>query len=49
MVTTFQNTKKALADATLLAHPASNTPIALTADASDRAVGAVLEQFVDSD
>ena len=49
MVTAFQNTKKALADATLLAHPASNAPIALTADASDRAVGAVLEQFVDSD
>ena len=48
MVTAFQNTKKALADAALLAHPARNAPIALTADASDRAIGAVLEQFVDN-
>ena len=47
MVAAFHNTKKALADATLLAHPARNAPVALTADASDWAIGAVLEQFVD--
>ena len=47
MVAAFRNTKKALADATLLVHPAWNAPISLTADASDRVIGAVLEQFVD--
>ena len=40
------NTKKVLADAALLVPPAQNTPISLTADASDRAIGAALEQFV---
>ena len=49
MVTAFRDTKKVLADATLLAHPAHHAPISLTADASDRAVGAVLEQFVDGE
>ena len=47
MVTAFRNTKKALADAALLAHPAHNASISLTVDASDQAIGAVLEQFVD--
>ncbi|GFS16759.1 transposon Ty3-G Gag-Pol polyprotein [Elysia marginata] len=36
----------ALADATMLSHPKPNAPIALTTDASDQAVGAVLEQYV---
>ena len=49
MVSAFRDTKKALADAALLAHPAHDAPISLTADASDRAVGAVLEQFVDGE
>ena len=46
MVAAFRNTKRALANVALLAHPAQNAPISLTADASDRAIGAVLEQFV---
>ena len=42
----FQNSKKALAGATLLAHPCQNVPISLTTDASELAVGAALQQFV---
>ena len=42
----FQDSKKALAGATLLAHPCQNVPISLTTDASELAVGAVLQQFV---
>ncbi|XP_053734725.1 uncharacterized protein LOC128767052 [Synchiropus splendidus] len=42
----FDGAKAALANATLLAHPASQVPIALTTDASDIAVGAVVEQRV---
>lgn len=42
----FTSSKSALANATLLTHPCPNAPIALTTDASDLAVGAVLEQFV---
>jgi len=40
----FETCKKELADATLLTHPRGNTILALTADASDNALGAVLEQ-----
>lgn len=43
----FSATKEALANATMLAHPVPDAPIALTSDASDRAVGAVLEQQID--
>ena len=43
----FHQAKAALSDATMLAHPRVGAPIALTADASDFAIGAVLEQFVD--
>ena len=43
----FDNIKKALAKATLLAHPRHDAPISLTTDASDRAVGAVLQQWTD--
>ena len=41
----FVAAKCALVNATMLAHPCSDCPLALTSDASDRAVGAVLEQF----
>ena len=46
MTKAFQDTKEALAKATLLAHPCQNAPISLTTDASDLAVGAVLQQSV---
>lgn len=42
----FKGAKAALANATLLAHPAPGATIALTTDASDVAVGAVVEQRV---
>ena len=42
----FDEVKLALANATLLAHPLPTAPIALTTDASDMAVGAVVEQRV---
>ena len=44
MTQAFDDIKKALAKATLLVHDA---PISLTTDASDRAVGAVLQQWTD--
>ena len=47
MVEAFRNTKKVLADATLLAHPRQGVPTSLTTDASDYAIGAVLQQSVD--
>ena len=45
-VQAFTDTKSALANATLLRHPEHNANIALTTDASDVGVGAVLEQQV---
>lgn len=42
----FTNAKSALANAALLTHPSPSAPVALTTDASDVAVGAVLEQRV---
>ena len=47
MVKDFEDTKKAMAGATLLTYPRQNAPTSLTTDASDLAVGAVLQQFVD--
>ena len=47
MMHAFQATKKALAEATLLVHPRHDAPTSTTADASDLAVGAVLQQRVD--
>ena len=47
MTTAFQDTKKSLAEATLLAHPHPDAPTSLTTDASDMAIGAVLQQRVD--
>lgn len=43
---TFVETKNMLADATLLAHPDPQAPISIATDASDVAVGAVLQQYV---
>ena len=43
----FEDAKAALARAAMLAHPSPAAPIALTTDASDYAVGAVCEQWVD--
>ena len=43
--TAFNNVKNALADATLLTHPSSELPTNLAVDASDTAVGGVLQQL----
>ncbi len=43
----FEFCKSALAKATLLVHPQHDAPTSITSDASDKAVGAVLEQFID--
>nr|VZI16354.1 unnamed protein product [Spirometra erinaceieuropaei] len=45
-VTSFNDVKAALADATLLAHPRSDAQLTLMADASSTAVGASLQQTV---
>ena len=45
----FVNAKEALARATMLVHPKRDAPTALTVDASDTAVGGVLEQLIDSE
>ena len=42
----FQAAKEALATATLLSHPQPNAPLAIMSDASDIAVGAVLQQRI---
>ena len=46
--TAFTRVKEALAEATLLVHPQSDAPTCLITDASDTAVGAVLQQRIDS-
>ena len=46
METAFTKSKKVLADATLLVHPQNDAATSLTVDASDIAVGAVLEQQI---
>lgn len=43
----FHDTKTALANATLFTHPYQNAPISLTTEASDLAVGVVLQQLVE--
>ena len=45
-ITAFQQAKDALAEATLLVHPKSEAPTRIMTDASNVAVGAVLEQYV---
>lgn len=47
-LTSFQDCKNNLANATLLVHPSSTAPLSLTTDASDKAMGAVIEQLVDN-
>jgi len=43
----FEDCKTQLANATTLAHPAENTPVILSTDASNFAIGAVLKQEYD--
>ena len=45
-ITAFGKAKQALADATLLIHPVPNAPTSVMTDASDLAVGAVIQQYV---
>ena len=46
MESAFVDAKNALADAALLVHPVENAPTALTVDASQKAIGGVLEQHI---
>ena len=41
----FENIKKLIAEATMLVHPHDSAPLSLFSDASDSAVGAVLQQW----
>ena len=41
--------KDILANAMMLSHPVLNAPTSLTTDASDIAVGAVLQQFIEDE
>ena len=43
----FQAAKDMLVQACELCHPDPNSPIAITTDASEKSIGAVLEQFTD--
>ena len=43
----FNATKEALANASLLSYPTAEAPTCLMTDASDTAVGAVLQQYID--
>lgn len=45
----FSSAKKALVDATLLVHPETDAPIRLMTDASNIAVGAVLQQYTEGE
>ena len=45
----FDRAKEALAQATLLVYPQANAPLSLMTDASDKAVGAVLQQLVNDE
>ncbi|GFN84127.1 transposon ty3-g Gag-Pol polyprotein [Plakobranchus ocellatus] len=45
MTQSFFASKQALAEAIMLVHPCTDCPIALTCDASDVVIGAVLEQY----
>ena len=45
----FENSKVSLAQATLLAHPRINAPLAIFCDASDFTIGAALQQRIDDD
>ena len=43
----FEEAKRTLSEAVMLVHPQQNVPTCITTDASSRAVGGVLEQFID--
>ena len=45
-IVAFNNVKHALANATLLVHPALNAPTSIMTDASDVAVGGILQQYI---
>jgi len=47
MAEVFRLAKTALAEATLVTHPIPGAPLSLTTDASDHAIGAVQQQWVD--
>ena len=47
-LTAFQDSKEALAAASLLVHPHPDAPTCILTDASDTAVGAVLQQRIDN-
>ena len=44
----FNGSKEALARATMLVHPRGDAPTALTLDASDLAIGAMIEQLTEA-
>ena len=48
MMSVYDNGLQALANAALLAHPDTDSEIAITSDALDNGVGACLEQYVDN-
>ena len=48
-MTAFNTAKQALADATLLSHPSPTAPTNIVTDASNTAVGGVLQQFIDNE
>ena len=45
-IVAFNNVKHALANATLLVHPAPNAPTSIMTDASDVVVGGILQQYI---
>ena len=47
-IVAFESTKAALANATMLTHPSSEAPYCLMVDASDVAVGGVLQQKINN-
>lgn len=47
--TAFENCKSQLGNATLLCHPVHNAPLALVTDASNTAMGAVLQQLIEGE
>ncbi|KAK9885262.1 hypothetical protein WA026_010760 [Henosepilachna vigintioctopunctata] len=48
-ITAFEACKEALAQSALLSHPKLDAPLAVFCDASDFAIGAVLQQWVDDE
>ena len=48
-VRAFEDIKTALANATMLAHQRPNVPLSIVVDASDVAVGGILQQQIDND